>query len=257
MGIALGAEARSDGFTLIHQASVGSTNVEALRLSQGDRVWIVADEQTSGRGRRGRNWSSPPGNLYASLRLVDAAPARHVAQLCFVAAVALADALDQAAPMSAAALSLKWPNDLLVEGAKTAGILVEGSHGPGGLVTVVGCGVNVASHPTDTPYPATALARRDAAVDAVGLFAALSDRFAVRLREWRRGSGFSVIRAAWLQRAAGLGAPIVVRLPDGDIAGRFDALDDEGRLILADGERSRAISAGEVFLSARSQTSGE
>jgi BirA family biotin operon repressor/biotin-[acetyl-CoA-carboxylase] ligase len=254
--IALGEAARADGFTLVHLPSVGSTNHEAMALDRGDRIWMVADEQTSGRGRRGRDWASPRGNLYASLRLEEAAPARSVAQLCFVAAVALSDAVERVAPVSAASLRLKWPNDLLVDGAKVAGILIEGSHGPSGLVTVVGCGVNVASHPSDTPYPATALVDRDPDASPAALFMALSDCFAARLSQWHRGERFSTIRDAWLQRAAGLGAPIVVRLPDGDISGRFEALDEDGRLILADGGQRRAISAGEVFLSAHSRTSG-
>ncbi len=227
-----------------------------MALDGRDRVWVVADEQTAGRGRRGREWSSPSGNLYASLRLVSPAEPRALSQLCFVAALALADAIDRAAPKSSAQLTLKWPNDVLIEGAKVAGILIEGAHGPSEVAIVIGCGVNIVSHPPDTPYPATALALRDPQTDAAAIFVGLSDAFAERVSQWRRGDGFSDLRAAWLSRAAGLGSPIVVRLPTGDLAGRFEALDEGGQLILADGADRRAISAGEVFFPALSRTTG-
>src|SRR5437016_6850797 len=110
---------------------LGSTNVEALHLArQGEHgpLWITADRQTAGRGRRGRAWVSPPGNLYASLLLREPAQPRRAAEICFIAALALSDAIFEIAPRAAAALALKWPNDVLVDGAKTAGILVEGSH---------------------------------------------------------------------------------------------------------------------------------
>ena len=256
MTLRLGDVARSGGFDLIHRAAVGSTNADAMALMGRDRVWVVADEQTAGRGRRGREWTSPRGNLYASLRLIAPAEPRVLSQLCFVAALALADGTDRVAPKSAASLTLKWPNDVLIDGAKVAGILIEGVHGPAEVAVVIGCGVNVVSHPENTPYPATALALRDPSVDAAALFIGLSDAFAERLAQWQRGGGFSDLRAAWLARAAGLGSPIVVRLPAGDLAGRFEALDEDGQLILSDGASRRAISAGEVFFPALSRTTG-
>ncbi len=243
----LGAGAQAAGFRHLHFDSIGSTNVEALQRGQ-DRLWVTAGEQVSGKGRRGRPWSSPRGNLYASLLLVDPAEPRRAADLCFVAALALSDAVFATAPRAAAVLALKWPNDVLIGGAKLAGILVEGAHAGGGFSAVIGCGVNIASHPQGTPYPATHLAASDAAVNVESFFAALTDGFARRLEQWQRGAGFAAIRQAWLQHAAGLGRRIVVRLPSGDIDGVFEALDAEGVLILReDAGTRREISAGEIF----------
>lgn len=243
----LGALAPAEGFRHEHLETVGSTNAEVLARGE-DRLWITAGEQMAGRGRRGRTWVSPPGNLYASLLLRQPADPRRSADICFIAALALSDAIFEVAPRAAAALSLKWPNDVLVDGAKTAGILVEGSHDGGRFSVVTGCGVNVVSHPPDTPYPATHLREHDATVTAADLFMTLSDAFARRLSQWQAGQGFAAIRAAWLARAAGLGRRIVVRLPDGEIDGTFEALDEEGALILrADDGRRRTVAAGEIF----------
>ncbi len=244
----LGPTAQAAGFRHHHLDVVGSTNVEALACGLEDRLWITAREQSAGRGRRGRAWSSPPGNLYASLVLVDPAEPRRAADLCFVAALALSDAVYATAPRAASTMALKWPNDLLIGGAKVAGILVEGAHAGNGFSAVIGWGVNIASHPDGTPYPATHLVASDATANVQAFFAALSDAFVGRLVTWRRGAGFAEIRKAWLARAAGIGRRIVVRLPSGDIDGVFEALDDEGALILLDdaGQR-RAIAAGEIF----------
>jgi BirA family transcriptional regulator, biotin operon repressor / biotin---[acetyl-CoA-carboxylase] ligase len=252
--VAIGDGARAQGFGHVHHETVGSTNEEAMRLG-GDRVWVTAGEQVAGRGRRGRHWTSPPGNLYASLRLVDPSAPAKAAQLCFVAAVAVGDAVAAVAPRSAEELGLKWPNDVLIGGAKAAGILIEAVHGETGFATVIGCGVNVAHHPGDTPYRATHLALKDPAVDAAGLFAALSDAFALRLAEWQRGAGFAAIRSAWLSRAAGLGDAIEVRLPDVTLKGRFEALTEDGVLLLKDdADIIRPISAGEVFFPETTET---
>ncbi len=244
----LGAGAQAAGFRHLHLDSTGSTNAEALARGQEDRLWVTAREQSAGRGRRGRAWSSPAGNLYASLVLVDPAEPRRAADLCFVAALALSDAVYATAPRAAAAMTLKWPNDILVAGAKVAGILVEGAHGGDRFSAVIGCGVNIDSHPDGTPYPATHLGASDATLNVEAFFAALSDAFAKRLRMWHRGAGFAEIRRDWLSRAAGIGRRIVVRLPSGDIDGVFEALDMQGALILLDdaGKR-REVAAGEIF----------
>jgi len=243
----LGAGAQAAGFRHLHFDNVGSTNVEALSRGQ-DRLWVTAAGQSAGKGRRGRAWSSPVGNLYASLLLVEPASPPRAADLCFVAALAVSDAVYATAPRSASALALKWPNDVLINGAKAAGILIEGAHDGGRFSAVIGCGVNIASHPEGTPYPATHLAARDAPLDAAAYFMALSDAFAQRLAVWNRGEGFAAIRRDWLTRAAGLGRRIVVRLPFGEMDGVFEALDDEGALILRDDAGTRRpVSAGEIF----------
>src|SRR5438105_12858227 len=171
------AAARS-GVRLVSFETIGSTNAEALaRARAGERgpLWITAGRQTAGRGRRGRSFVSEPGNLFASLLLTDPSPADRAAELSFVAALALHDAICQVAPVLAGRLELKWPNDLLCDGAKLAGILVEGESGSGRpLAVVIGIGVNCAHHPDGLSYPATSLAACGVTVTPQRLFAALS-----------------------------------------------------------------------------------
>lgn len=203
------------GVRHIPYETLGSTNAEALALARaGERgpLWITARSQSAGRGRRGSAWASPPGNLYATLLLTEPSAPAQAPQLSFVAALALHDAVVACAPALAPALTVKWPNDLLLGNAKLAGILIEG-----GSETVfavaIGIGVNCAHHPDGTSYPATDLAAAGARVPPERLFAALTVAMQSRLDRWRRGQGFAAIRSAWLERAAGLGADIRVRLP--------------------------------------------
>ena len=228
---------------------VDSTNAEALRLAKaGERgpLWIVAKEQSRGRGRRGRAWVSPAGNLHATLMLTDPAPAAVAPQLGFVAALALHDAAVAAAPALTSRLALKWPNDLLCAGRKIAGILIEGEGDP--VVVAVGIGVNCRHHPDPTELPATDFTAEGADVGAAMLFHPLAAATQVRLTQWNRGSGFADIRAAWLSRALGLGQPIRVKLAERETTGRFETIDDAGRLVLRtpSGE-AVAVAAGDVF----------
>lgn len=244
--------AAASGVRLLVLDSIGSTNAEGLRLARGGErgpLWVVARRQETGRGRRGRPWASEPGNLFASLLVVDPGPSERAAELSFVAALAAHDAIVEAAPGLSGRVALKWPNDVLVDGAKVAGILIEGegtAQGP--LAVVVGIGINVTGHPDATPYPATDLARAGAGVTAEALFRRLSAAMAARLTQWDRSRGFAAIREAWLAAASGIGAEIRVRLPDRELSGRFERLDDAGRLVLllSDGRRE-AVTSGEVF----------
>jgi BirA family transcriptional regulator, biotin operon repressor / biotin---[acetyl-CoA-carboxylase] ligase len=250
--VKLSDAAISAGFSLELHQSLGSTNDEAMALARRGgpgKCWIVAREQGAGRGRHGRNWASPPGNLYASLLLIDPCAAAKAPQLGFVAAVALHEAVRQIAGSSAGALALKWPNDLVADGAKLAGILIEGTTlSPAGpLAAVIGIGVNVVNHPGDTPYPATDLAALGLAADTGEVFAAVSATMVRQLAVWEGGDGFAAIRAGWLARAGGLGARIVVRRPGGDRQGLFVDLDPEGRLLLKEPGGVVAIEAGDVF----------
>jgi BirA family transcriptional regulator, biotin operon repressor / biotin---[acetyl-CoA-carboxylase] ligase len=231
--------------------SVGSTNEHAFACARsGERgpLWIVARRQTCGRGRRGRAWVSDPGNLYASLLLTDPAPADRAAELSFVAALAVHDAIVMVAPALGPRLGLKWPNDVLVDGAKVAGILVEGESSAVKFVTVVGIGVNCTSHPSATVYPATDLVSAGAMASFEALSAALITASAERLRQWDRGAGFASIRADWLDRATGIGSDIRIAAAQREIVGRFETLDSAGRLVLKrpDGQRE-LVAAGEIF----------
>jgi BirA family transcriptional regulator, biotin operon repressor / biotin---[acetyl-CoA-carboxylase] ligase len=246
----LDPRASAAGVRVVAHAVLGSTNTEALRLAnEGERgpLWVTAERQTAGRGRRGRTWVSQPGNLHASLLLTEPAPAGCWPQLSFVAALAIHDAVVEMAAELKPRLAIKWPNDLLRDGAKFAGILIEGQAGGAGNAVAVGIGVNCASHPADMDYPATDLA--EAAISPDDLFGALSLTMLTRVAQWRAGEGFSAIRVEWLARAAGLGEDVRVRLPDREIAGRFEALDQAGglRLRLPNGAVT-TVAAGDVLL---------
>ena len=229
--------------------ALGSTNAEALaRARAGERgpLWISTQSQDAGRGRRGSAWTSEPGNLYASLLLGDPSPPPVAPQLSFVAALALHDAIAECAAQTGPMLAVKWPNDLLIGGAKVAGILIEGESEPA-FAVVIGFGVNCASHPGATPYPATDLAAAGAMVAPSRLLAALAQAMQTRLAQWRRGQGFAAIRADWLKRAAGLDRDIRVRLPDRELTGLFEGLDDAGRLLVRGPAGVTTVTAGEVF----------
>jgi BirA family transcriptional regulator, biotin operon repressor / biotin---[acetyl-CoA-carboxylase] ligase len=234
---------------IVRLDTVDSTNAEVLRRAgAGERgpLWIAARQQTAGRGRRGRPWLSAPGNLHATLLLIDPSQPAAAPQLGFVAGLALHDAAAHAAPALAASLTLKWPNDLLCKRRKIAGILVEGEGDP--LAVAIGVGVNCRSHPATTEHPATDFAANGAAVAAEGLLNALAAAMRERLRQWNRGAGFAAIRAAWLDRADGLGDRLLVRLAERETTGCFETIDEAGRLMLRHGDGSlEAIAAGEVF----------
>jgi BirA family biotin operon repressor/biotin-[acetyl-CoA-carboxylase] ligase len=247
----LSSAAVAAGYRLAARDTLASTNAEALASARGGErgpLWVVAHEQTAGRGRRGNAWVSPPGNLYATLLLIDPAPAECAPQLSFVAVLALHDAITACAPGLQKTLTLKWPNDLLCAGAKLAGILIESERTTDALAVAIGIGVNCQTHPAQTPYPATDLKGEGATVAAEALFEALTGCMTQRLTQWRRGGGFSEIRADWIARAAGLGGNICARLPDKEIIGRGEGLDEHGRLLLRLPDGSlQAIAAGEVF----------
>lgn len=229
--------------TLVEFEETGSTNAWlAAQPDAVDGLWVRADRQTAGRGRRGRSWSSLDGNLFISV-LTRPQPGEGPAQqLSFIAAVALDRALQQWVP--AQALAIKWPNDILLGGVKMAGILLEGSN----AATIIGFGVNLVTHPADSERPATSLAAQGyTAPDAHGMALALIAAFEATRAIWR-DYGFDPIRRAWLDRASGLGTPIVARLGNETLTGIFADLDSDGALRLAfDDGSSRAIHAGEVF----------
>jgi len=244
--------ASAAGVRLLAYDEIDSTNAEALRLlRQGERgpLWITAQRQSAGRGRRGRKWISVPGNLHASFLLSDPSPAEHWPQLSFVAALAVHDAVVGVAPEVRPLMQLKWPNDLLLSGAKFAGILIEGEGAEEAGAVAIGIGVNCTAHPADAAYPATDLAASGAQVTATALFGALAVKMAGRLAQWNRGHGFATIRADWLARAAGLGDTIRIALADRELVGRFESLDDAGCLVLIapDGAET-VVAAGDVIL---------
>jgi BirA family biotin operon repressor/biotin-[acetyl-CoA-carboxylase] ligase len=241
-------------FRLVHLDSVDSTNAEALRLAAGGErgpLWILADRQTGGRGRHGRPWLSEAGNFYGTLLLTVPADTPQVANLSFVAAIALYDAAEQVLGEAAAShLRLKWPNDLLVSGAKTSGILLESQALEAGeLAIAAGIGVNLVHAPeVAARYSATCLSAHGARISPRAFLDLLASAFADWFDRWDMGRNFAVIREAWCARAQGIGGPVVVRQADREFAGIFEALDADGALALrlADGSL-RKILAGDVF----------
>jgi BirA family transcriptional regulator, biotin operon repressor / biotin---[acetyl-CoA-carboxylase] ligase len=244
--------AEEAGYRLKAHETLPSTNAEALLDAiahpfNAEPLWITARQQTAGRGRRGNSWVSPVGNLYATLLLKNPSKPQLAPQLSFVAAVAVHDAILDRAPALRPKLTCKWPNDTLCAGAKVAGILIE-SHEVDGFNVAIGVGVNCVDHPVDVSHPAIDLARAGVAVSADDLFVALSRAMMRRLDQWRSGDGFSAVRSDWIDRAAGIGGEMQVRLPDRALFGRWEALDESGCLLLrlADGTLER-IAAGDVF----------
>lgn len=230
---------------------VDSTNAEARRRADAGEagpLWITAGRQSAGRGRRGRVWETGAGNLAATYLFATAKAPIEAAQVSFVAALAVADLA--AAYVAGAAASLKWPNDLLLSGAKAAGILVEsGPLGGGQLWVAVGIGVNLATAPSAADRPATSFAAhmRVPPPTPVEVLTVLAES----LERWRalwEQSGFPVIAEAWTRSAHGIGERCVARLSDQTLEGVAEGLDSDGafRLRTADG-RVRRITAGDVF----------
>ena len=239
-------------FRLERFAQLASTNGEATRLAAAgarEGTLVVAEEQSAGRGRRGRTWVSPPGNLYGSLVLRPPRPAHEAAQLGFAASLAVLESCRHFLP-AGTALACKWPNDVLAGGRKLAGILLESRAAGAGALDwlVIGIGVNLASYPRDTEFPATSLAEAGApGVTPDTMLTILAARILAWYEAWQRPGGFAALRAQWLAHAQGLGGPIRVRLADRELDGRFAGLDDGGRLLLDGAEGRQAIAAAEIF----------
>jgi BirA family biotin operon repressor/biotin-[acetyl-CoA-carboxylase] ligase len=243
----LDPRASAAGVRLVSHELLASTNTEALTLARaGERgpLWVTAGRQSAGRGRRGRTWTSEAGNLYASLLLTEPASPEHWPELSFVMALAIHDTIADLAPAARPRLAIKWPNDLLLDGAKFAGILTEAE---GSTTVVVGIGINCISHPADTDYPATNLAASRIKLSPEVVFSELSAKMMGRLAQWNQGEHFATIRTDWLSRAAGLGDNVSVRLSERELSGRFETIDDAGQLVLVEPEGNRyAIAVGDV-----------
>lgn len=204
---------------------------------------IQALQQTQGRGRHGNSWSSPMGNLYISVLLRPACRPDRAAQMAFVAAVALSEAMENAME-SGHAKTLKWPNDVLIDGKKVSGILLETRLDTKGRVDylIIGTGVNIFAP----------------AENAIGLDAVKKDRIAIntfrdaylsrlwaRYAEWKE-KGFAGIRDEWIKQAHGLGDPMRIRLPEVSYDGIFRGVDENGVLLAEVAGEIRSFTAGEV-----------
>jgi len=269
MGFTLAPTALAQGYRLEAHETVGSTNALALehaRAGDPGRLWVVSKRQESGRGRRGRVWATPEGNLAATLLLTDISEIGTAATLGFVAGLALSDALKAVVPDAGIAIGLdgatgqkprerfelKWPNDVLADSAKLAGILLESTTLAGGSNAIaIGIGVNVVTHPQDVPYPATSLKELGADCDAERLFLALSDAWMDNVALWNGGSGLATVREKWLGRAAGLGSEVAVRMEGRVVRGVFETIDESCQFVIREGDGSRLkVAAGDVHFGA-------
>lgn len=238
---------------VVSVAEVASTNAEAFRLArQGERgpLWIVAERQTAGRGRAGRQWTSIPGNLHASCLVELGCSATTALQLSLVAGVAVHDAVTGlVGPELAAKIRLKWPNDLMLADAKLGGILVE-TAGVGGVLTaVVGVGLNIVAAPQDLHRAVASLADRGAVVSLADVVGRLVCSFEAWRGTWQEGAVFAQIRAAWLARARSQGQGIAINTGSAVIRGTFEGLGETGALIMRDEAGiSRQFSFGDVSL---------
>ncbi|WP_062202980.1 biotin--[acetyl-CoA-carboxylase] ligase [Aureimonas sp. AU12] len=233
---------------------VGSTNTlafEAARADDPGMLWITAECQSAGRGRRGRAWLSERGNLYMSLLLLDPAPLADLGNLPLVVAVGVRNGIAGLAGIDDDRVRIKWPNDILVGGAKTVGILIESETlRSGRQAVVIGLGVNVVHWPDDAPYAVTGLRREGVEASLETIFQGIAAGVEAAIGLWDRGQRFAAVRRDWIRFNTGMGGPCRVNLPGGHFAeGRFADLDLQGRLVLErhDGVRE-TYSAGDLFL---------
>ncbi|MFK5978540.1 MAG: biotin--[acetyl-CoA-carboxylase] ligase [Rhizobiaceae bacterium] len=242
-----------DDYRYIKLTSTDSTNTRCIEYAKdGDpgNLWVTAKTQTSARGSRGREWQSAEGNLFASLLLINPAESGYAAVLSgltFVTSLALLWTIKEASIDTN--VKLKWPNDVLVNGKKCAGILLENQNIQGKTTLIIGIGVNCVSHPSNTNYPATDLSSQGIAISAEELFMSLVTHLDGFITQWDRGRNFAEIRQSWLKHAIGLGKSIRVKIPgQEDETGIFETIDETGLLILdqENGIKKR-ISAADIF----------
>lgn len=233
-------------------AQVDSTNAEAARIAPDltGPEWILGLQQTAGRGRRGRAWHGPLGNFSGSLVLRPSETPDQVALRSFVAALALFDAIETLTG-TAAGLALKWPNDVLLNGGKVAGILLEGLGGPGGHLAI-GIGVNLIAAPDAAQVepgamaPVSVLQETGVRVSPEQMLDTLAAAYALREDSFVT-YGFAPIRQAWMARAARLGEVITARLANREVTGTFEEVDEQGNLVLKTAKSREEIAAADVF----------
>lgn len=248
-----------EGCSLARLAEVDGTNAEAMRrVLAGERgpLWIIADRQTAGRGRSGRAWSSQAGNLFASYVTTLSCPPSKAGQLSLVAGIAAIDAIRRAGEVPG--LRLKWPNDVLIAGAKAGGILIESSTAvpQPGIVAVIGIGLNLVSAPDDLGRSATFLAHHGLALSPVEALCFLAQAMNHWIDLWDNGAGFAHVREAWLQRAGAIGEPLTVNAARGPVSGTFAGIDEQGALLIADADgRQLSFAFGDVALAAKDDNS--
>lgn len=229
---------------------IDSTNSEAMRRALSGEtgpVWLRAGVQTRGRGRSGRSWVSPRGNLYATLLFAPQCTPGTVHQLSLLAGIAVYDAIGSAGA-APPALRLKWPNDVLIGSAKVAGVLAESIVGQGGApMALLGIGINLASSPTGSGQATTHVSAHGINLEPKATLEILDATVCRWLAVWDRGNGFATIRSAWLERAGPEGETLAISAGSGRVEGRFAGLDADGSLLLRDDAgRAQRFTFGDV-----------
>ncbi|AGK57461.1 biotin/acetyl-CoA-carboxylase ligase [Hyphomicrobium denitrificans 1NES1] len=239
---------------ILHIDETDSTNADAMRLAlKGEDLplWVIAGRQTAGRGRAGRSWVSPEGNLYTSIAFCCSAPMENAGQLSLIAGISLLEAIRASTDLAQdAPLRLKWPNDILMGAAKMGGILVESTSARGspGFLAIVGFGLNLSSHPDDLGRTVTSLSRHAQAPTPTALLASLAEQFPRWLDIWRNGDDFAAVRRAWMERAGPIGEAMTVNSKDGPISGTYRGLAETGALLAEVDGQVREINHGDVAL---------
>lgn len=238
-------------YNLLHFESMDSTNAEAIRLAKSGitgNLLIVAVEQTSGRGQRGRHWVSLKGNLHLSIMLESDKNLKQLSQLTFLTANVLADTIESFCTTPEAKIELKWPNDVLVNGKKVAGILLESIKVDNNQYVIIGIGVNIKHAPIIENRLVASLKE---VIEYNGNAEELMDRLVKHFDrcylEWERDQDFSKIRTKWLTRAHDMNKIVTIDNGEGRISGLFRGIDEEGSIIieLASGQISK-LNYGEI-----------
>lgn len=227
-----------------------STNTLALEYSAGGELgnlWITAERQTSAKGSRGRSWEAQSGNLFASLLLSNPCEKQRLADLTFIAAISVKEAIE-AHNVAANEVKVKWPNDVLINGRKCSGILLESVHYQDITYVVVGIGVNCQHFPKETLHAATSLFAEGIEVSSQRFFLTLANTLADNIAVWNSGLRFTAIREKWLNSAYGIGRQITVKIPGQDVRdGVFTGIDDDGFMMLEVKGKIERVSTADIF----------
>lgn len=237
---------------LEHLGEIDSTNDEVRRRAEcgeSGPIWISAKSQSKGRGRRGREWVSAQGNLFATGLYTMEIGAKQAANLSFIAAVAVRDTIANYIPNES--VKVKWPNDILVQSKKVSGILLESWVNAGEIKIAIGIGINIISSPPNTEFQTATikdfLALNELPPTREKVLELLVNNFEKHLNNWRE-NGFDAIRREWLSNAYGINESVIVKLHDKEISGVFKDLNDDGELLLELPNQSiEKICAGDVF----------
>lgn len=252
MDYKLSSDVISKGYSLLTYEVVASTNDTAFELADKfcSKLWVVSAEQNSGRGRRGRTWVSPKGNLYSSLLLSENLKVEDCIALSYIAGVSLMDSIYSFDRVdNSVDITIKWPNDILINGAKASGILLETKKINNRNVVVVGIGLNILTKPEIDAYPTTCLHDSGIICTPEQLFERLSYYWIKNYDIYHNNDGKKLIIKKWLDYCSLVGKPVTVKLKNKSIIGSFEGLSEEfGCLIKMENNDTITINSGDILL---------